>query len=165
MALSQTARRAAARGDPFTTLTAAEARAMSAFAAQILPSGELPGAADAGVIYFVDQGLGTHFANMLEPIRAGLADLDARARVANPPGPDFAGLSSDGQVVVMRAVETTPFFFTARMLTIMGMFSDPSYGGNRDGAGWRLLDAAHQGSYQPPFGYYDAEVAAGGGDE
>ncbi len=156
-ALSAFARRAAAAGAPLATLTPAEARAMSAFAAQIFPAGELPGTADAEVLHFIDQGLGTYFGQMLDVVRAGLADLDARARAATPPAPDFAALPAPAQVATMKAVEQTQFFFVARMLTVMGMFADPSYGGNKDGVGWRLLGVEHEAVYQPPFGYYDAE--------
>lgn len=157
-ALSTLARRAAAAGAPFSTLTPVEARAMSAFAAQIFPAAELPGAKEAEVMHFVDQGLGTYFGQMLDVVRAGLADLDARARAAAPPAPDFAALATPAQIATMKTVEQTPFFSVARMLTVMGMFADPSYGGNTDGAGWRLLAMEHQGAYQSPFGYYDAEA-------
>jgi len=39
----------------------------------------------------------------------------------------------------------------------LGMFSDPSYGGNRNGIGWELLGFRNDHAYQPPFGYYDRD--------
>jgi hypothetical protein len=45
------------------------------------------------------------------------------------------------------------------MLTLFGMFSTPSYGGNRDGAGWKLLGFEDMHAFQPPFGYYDRNYA------
>ena len=45
-----------------------------------------------------------------------------------------------------------------RALTLAGVFADPSYGGNRNGIGFQILDMKHQAAFQPPFGYYDAQV-------
>jgi hypothetical protein len=45
---------------------------------------------------------------------------------------------------------------------VAGVFSDPSYGGNRDHAGFTLIGMEHAAAYQPPFGWYDAEYAKGG---
>ncbi len=35
------------------------------------------------------------------------------------------------------------------------MFALPSYGGNRDKAGWHLIGFDDRHFWQPPFGYYD----------
>jgi hypothetical protein len=164
-ALSACARDAAQRGDAFTTLTAAEGEAMTAFAANIIPSDEaVPGATEAGAVYFVDAALGSLFVPMRDPVKQGLADLDKRA--AGMGAANFASLAADQQIGVMKQVEDTPFFFQARMLTMMGVLSDPKYGGNRNGAGFELIRREHGGAWQPPFGYYDAEsgdVSAEGG--
>jgi gluconate 2-dehydrogenase gamma chain len=53
------------------------------------------------------------------------------------------------------------FFDAVRSATITGMFSNPSYGGNTDKMGWKLLDFDDRGAWQPPFGTYDAEAAKG----
>ncbi len=45
-----------------------------------------------------------------------------------------------------------------RLDTIVGTFALPAYGGNRDHLGWHMLGLTHQPVYQPPFGYYDADV-------
>jgi hypothetical protein len=58
----------------------------------------------------------------------------------------------------MREIETTPFFATARTLVVIGTFADPSYGGNRDGAGWTIIGIEHGASYTAPFGWYDAAL-------
>lgn len=145
--------------DGFTHLTTAEGRAMRAFATQILPSeGDLPGAEEAGAVYFVDRAFGMpFFADSVRVIRSGLADLDVRARSANP-RQDFASASSTEQVAIMRTIETTPFFVSARTLVILGTLADPSYGGNRGGAGWSLLDIEHRPTYTAPFGWYDTHL-------
>ena len=170
-ALAACARDAAVRNEPFTTLTGAQARTMTAFAAQIMPSdAELPGATEAGAVHFVDRALAGPFSGMRDPVIAGLADLDRRAAgrgrdSAGTAAASFADLAAADQIAIMREVEATPFFNLARMLTIMGVVADPSYGGNRDGAGARILAMDHRAVYAPPFGWYDAELRrdTGGG--
>ena len=82
----QTTLAGCARGteERLTHLTPAEARAMRAFAAQILPSeAGSPGAEEAGVVHFVDRAFGDPaFADTVPVVRAGLAALDARAHAA-----------------------------------------------------------------------------------
>ena len=145
--------------DRFANLTTAERRTMRAFAAQILPSDRgLPGAEEAGAVHFVDRALGMpFFADSVPVIRSGLADLDARARSANRRH-DFASASSAEQIAIMRTIETTPFFVSARTLVIIGTLADPSYGANRGGVGWSLLDIEHRPSYTAPFGWYDTNL-------
>ena len=159
-ALAACARDAAARHESFTTFTAEQARTMAACAAQVIPSDEeLPGATEAGAVYFIDAALDRHFTGMRDPILAGLGDLDARAKSRGAGITSFAELDASGQVTVMREVEQTPFFFMARMLTVMGTIADPSYGGNRDHAGERILAMQHRPVWTPPLGWYDAEDA------
>jgi gluconate 2-dehydrogenase gamma chain len=47
-----------------------------------------------------------------------------------------------------------------RFATVLGFFSDPKHGGNRDQIGWKLIQFDNAGMYEPPFGYYDAELLA-----
>jgi hypothetical protein len=35
---------------------------------------------------------------------------------------------------------------------------NPSYGGNRGKIGWKQIGFEGSMAYQPPFGYYDAQV-------
>jgi gluconate 2-dehydrogenase gamma chain len=161
--LSSCARDAAERGDPFNTFTNAEGAAMRAFAARVIPSAEgSPGAEEAGAVWFADRALAELFPDMLPPLREGLAGLDERARKLG--GASFAGLDAEQQDALIGDVVDTPFFFLGRMLVVMGVFSDPTWGGNRDHVGETLLAITHAASYQPPFGWYDAEhVRVNGG--
>jgi hypothetical protein len=145
----------------FAHLTPAEARAMRAFAAQILPSeAGSPGAEEAGVVYFVDRAFGDpFFADMVPVVRAGLAGLDAHARGAGERR-GFASLSHTGQVAIIRQIAAGPFFASARTLVLIGAFADASYGGNRGGAGLTMMAMEHRPSYSAPFGWYDAQLAA-----
>jgi hypothetical protein len=156
--LAACSREAAQRNDPFTTLSAGEGRTMRAFAARIIPSGDgRPGAEEAGAAWFADGALGGPMAATRELITTGLADLDARTNAAH--GVAFADASVDQQDAIMRAVEDTPFFFVARPLTVAGTFSDPSHGGNRDHAGFTLLQMEHAPAFTAPFGWYDEQYA------
>ncbi len=155
-AVAAYAARARAQRRPFETLGPDEARDLEAMAAQIFPSDDTPGAREAGVIYFLDRALGTFSAGLLEPTRAGLADLSARVREKHGATP-FADLDTAAQAALLREIEHTPFFGGVRFLTVAGMFADPSYGGNRGMSGWTLLGMEMRPAFQPPFGYYDRE--------
>lgn len=152
-----------ASGDgALTTLTATEAATMRAFAAQILPADDMPGAVELGAVRFADRALATpYFAPSLRVVRAGLADLDARARRGY--GRSFAALPAGDQVAVMKSVEGEPFFAAARTLVLTGAFAEPSYGGNRGGAGWTMIGIDHRPSYTAPYGWYDAQAAGAAG--
>lgn len=151
-----------AEGGPFAGLTPGETRAMEAFAAQILPSVPgAPGAAELGAVRFVDHALGQpFFAGSVPVVRAGLADLDARAQALGE-SRGFAALAGEQQLAILRQIEHGDFFKAARTLVVIGTFADPSYGGNRGGAGWVMIGVDHRPSYTAPFGYYDAQAGAG----
>jgi gluconate 2-dehydrogenase gamma chain len=156
--LAACSREAAESGAPLETFTAAEARTMAAFARRIVPSDdELPGAEEAGAVHFADRALADHFPEWLAPVREGLARLDARSREAGRGAREFAELEPGAQDDLLRQEEETGFFTLARMLVVMGTFSHPDQGGNREGAGWRILRMEHLPQYVPPFGDYDAE--------
>lgn len=140
----------------FESLTAAEAAGLNAVAMRILPSDGTAGAKEAGVIHFIDKSLATWAAGMKEVLLPGLTDLDTRA------GGTFAAQTAAKQDELLKAIEQTPFFGTMRFATIVGMFANSSWGGNAGQVGWKLLGFQAHGVFQPPFGYYDAQVARGG---
>ena len=152
------ARSAHANAEPFEVLTPAESRTMAAFAAQIVPTDSTPGATEAGAIYFIDKALGSFAANMLAQIRPGLKQLDDDARKENRAVQSFADLTSAQQIKIMKRHERSDFFGAARSLALAGVFADASYGGNRNGIGYQIMDMKHQPAFQPPFGYYDAQL-------
>jgi gluconate 2-dehydrogenase gamma chain len=159
---------AARQGDAarFTFLTSSEAADVEAIAAQIIPTDQTPGAREAGVVYFIDRALGTFFSHMAEDFRSRLAEFRSFCRNRSPDMTAFAALSSEQQIELLRAVEHSPFFTTMRLLTVLGMFAMPSYGGNRQNVGWELLGFEDQHVFVPPFGYYDRdypgfEIASG----
>lgn len=161
-ALASCAREDVRTGDALTHLTPSEAGTMRAFAAQIIPSGDDgPGADEAGAVYFVDRAFGMpFFAASLPVVRAGLADLDARAKAFDAHG-GFASLGAAQQMAIMQRIEGDPFFTTARTMVVIGTLADPSYGGNRDATGWTMIGMEHHASYSAPFGWYDGPARTG----
>jgi len=136
-------------------LSAAEAADVEAVAAQIVPTDDSPGAREAGVVYFIDRALGTFYAQLASDYRAQLASFQAAYRQRHPAVGSFASLTPDQQVEYLKEIDQTPFFNSTRLLTLLGMFSLPEYGGNRDGVGWKLLGFEDRHVFVPPFGYYD----------
>lgn len=134
-----------------------EASEVETMAAQIIPATDSPGAREAGVIYFIDRALMTFDSEAQTVYRGGLAILRARTNEMFPGSPRFSKLESEQQIQLLTAIEKTDFFETVRVHTIMGFFADPSYGGNRDQIGWKLIGFESRPSFKPPFGYYDAK--------
>ena len=145
-----------AAGAKLSFLSAAEAADVEAVASQIIPTDDSPGAREAGVVFFIDRALATFFSQLAGDYRAQLAAFQAECRERHPSG-SFASLTSEQQIEYLKGVDQTPFFNTTRLLTLLGMFSLPAYGGNRDGVGWKLLGFEDAHVFRPPFGYYDRD--------
>ena len=140
-------------------LTKAQADVMEAMLSRIIPSVDgRPGAREAGAVYFVDRALATFNASQKKLFTDGIADLNRRATAKSPAAGGFAALIPAQQDEVLRDIEKTPFFESARFDAIVGTFALPTYGGNRDYIGWHMLGFDHQPRFQAPFGYYDAEI-------
>ena len=68
-------------------LTPAQARDVEAIASQIVPSGDTPGAREAGAVYFIDHVNAGIFAQGAPEFLAGLAAFQ-QDFAASHPGPD-----------------------------------------------------------------------------
>ena len=136
-------------------LSAAEAADVEAVASQIIPTDDSPGAREAGVVFFIDRALATLFPQIAGDYRAQLADFQAAFRERHSSAASFAALPSEQQIAYLKTVDRTPFFATTRLLTLLGMFSLPAYGGNRDGVGSKLMGVVDAHFFRSPFGYYD----------
>jgi gluconate 2-dehydrogenase gamma chain len=161
LATASVAARAAIEKSQFRVLSPLEATEFEAIAARIIPSGDSPGAIEAGVIYFIDTVLADIDPGILEPMRKGLLSLQSDIRETYETA-SFAGLSQAQQIEALQSIEDSDFFETLRFLTIAGMFCDPSHGGNRDRVGWELIGFEGPGGTQAPFGYYDADYTKKG---
>jgi gluconate 2-dehydrogenase gamma chain len=137
-------------------LTPAQARDVDAIASQIVPSGATPGAHEAGVVHFIDQVHAGVWQEHAPDFVAGLDDFQARCARHHPGVAQFADLSFEDQTAYLHHVERTPFFGNMRFLTLIGLLALPSYGGNADKLGWKLVGFVDQHAWEPPFGHYDA---------
>jgi hypothetical protein len=148
-----------APGPNLSFLTAAEAADVEAVAAQIIPTDDTPGAREAGAVHFIDRALATFLSHLAVDYRAQLAEFQAafRKQQAAAGAASFASLASEQQIEYLKTVDRTPFFEATRLLTLIGMFTMPKYGGNRDGIGWKLIGFEDQHAFYPPFGFYDRD--------
>ncbi len=144
----------------FRVLTAADAREIEAIAAEIIPSGDSPGAREAGCVYFIDRALETFDRHQRTLYQEGLAHAQATRRKLFPASRDIASLPPPDRIRLLQAIETTEFFEAVRAHTIMGFFADPSYGGNRGQVGWKHIGYEPAHHYESPFGYYEARKDA-----
>ncbi|MBT8143275.1 MAG: gluconate 2-dehydrogenase subunit 3 family protein [Gammaproteobacteria bacterium] len=157
LALGQTACSARDAAQPLANLDAATAADLAAIARQIIPSGDTPGAEEAGVIYFMDGAFGGFMSGAKPFLAEGLAAINSSL-----PGSDrFADLDDAGQQAVLGEHDQGPLFGMLHFLTLVGMFAMPRHGGNRDHAGWQLLGFIHNHGWQPPFGHYDQDMHDG----
>ena len=66
LSAAQHAHQAAKTPTGFTVLTAAQAREIEAITARIIPTDDMPGAKEAGVVYFIDRALATFASESVE---------------------------------------------------------------------------------------------------
>src|ERR1044071_4416562 len=132
----------------FTPEQAAEVEAV---AAQIIPTDDTPGAREARVIYFIDRALTTFDKDKQPQYVKGLVELQKKQKKMFKNSAKFSGLNSEQQIKVLKAFEKNPFFEMVRVHTIMGFFADPSYGGNYDKIGWKLIGFKDDFYFKPPF--------------
>jgi len=143
----------------FEFFSDAEGADVDALAGQIVPSGATPGAREARAVYFIDRSLSTFLSESAHDFRQGLSEFQGKFRAAQPASAAFAAATAEQQIAFLKTVDRTPFFESARILTILGMFSSPKYGGNYQGFGWKLIGFEDRHVFTPPFGYYDREYA------
>ena len=126
-------------------------------------------AREAGVVYFIDKSLTTFGKDQQPVFAAGLRVLRDHVARKVRGQTRFSALTPAQQDEVLRGIEQTPFFQTMQFATTAGMFALPSYGGNRDYLGWKLMGQDLVQDYKPPFGYYDdprnRRPASGGAGE
>ncbi len=145
-------------GQPFRFFTAQQAADYEAFASQIIPTDETPGAKEANVVHFVDFALSEIEPQNRQDVTKALDALNAQTKKTAPQAASFAALTSAQQVETMKAIEKSDDFGTLRAYVLVGFFGDPSDGGNKNEIGWKLIGFEDKFYYAPPFGYYDAQA-------
>jgi gluconate 2-dehydrogenase gamma chain len=132
---------------PESALSTAQLRTLEAFVDRLIPKDELgPSATESGVAVYINRSLADYLAPEKGAFIAGLEATDAFARRTEDRA--FAELSPEKQDAVLTAMDNGTaagfadarvFFGRVRRLALEGMFGDPSYGGNRNFAGWDLI--------------------------
>ena len=145
----------------FEFFTPEQAAEVEAVAAQIIPTDDTPGAREARVIYFIDRALTTFDKDKQPQYVKGLKELQSKQKKMFKNSQKFSSLKPEEQIKVLKAIEKSEFFETVRVHTIIGFFADPSYGGNFNNAGWKLIGFEDSFYFKPPFGYYDREYKEG----
>lgn len=160
-AITQAACNARDTGKAFAVLGNDEAADFAAIAARIIPSTDTPGAAEAGVIHFIDRAFAAEMSGQLAFARGQLDEFNAALNESGVGDVRFAQLDEHAQDAFLEARESTPLFNMLWAMTVFGFFSMPKYGGNKNDVGWDLIgfDGNH-GPWQYPFGYYDAQIHA-----
>jgi gluconate 2-dehydrogenase gamma chain len=167
------AHQAAKGGNPaLQVFTADQAREVEALSACVIPSGETPGAREAGVVYFIDRALKTFFKEALPVYQKGLAAAQKTTTELFPGIPRFSAATEEQKLKIFTHMASESereasgsrrlapgasedFFQTLRVHTIFGFLIDPEGGGNRDFAGWKAIGRDSSHSFSAPFGFYD----------
>jgi gluconate 2-dehydrogenase gamma chain len=140
----------------FEYLDAGAGRALSALAAEIIPSDDGPGATEAGAVYFIDRALATFDAEKRDQYKEGLRQIEALRSKLFPGSASVEVLTREQRQELIRGFESSAFFEVLRTHVVLGFLANPEYGGNRGKVGWKYIDFDDQMVYEPPFGYYDA---------
>jgi gluconate 2-dehydrogenase gamma chain len=153
---------AAAESTKPVVLNAGQWKLVEAITGRIIPSDDEPGAIEAGVVNFIDKALANEDKLLVPVYQAGLPGVDAVAKKRFQK--TFTALAPDQQDQVLTALESgkadgwpkgpvgaQDFFTAVRAHTVFGFVCDPSYGGNRDYAGWKVVGYPgrqhHRGGY------------------
>lgn len=152
------------RGERLEALSVRQARFIDAIAGRILPATDVPGAVEAGAVFYIDRALASPYPHLLSRYTRGLRALDKHAK--RQFGAAFEKLSPEQQDSALGDLETgriaelrdgEMFFELLRTHVLEGVFGEPSYGGNRDMIGWKLAGFPGQ-QWGYPETYINKEV-------
>ena len=157
----------------FQFFTPDEAKEVEAMSARIIPTDDLPGAREAGVIFFIDRVLSTFASDDQPKYREGLPILQARTRELFSGVEKFSAANAEQQDQILKSMDednkdqgarrgrngrsAQTFFEAVRIQSIAGFLIDPESGNNTGVAGWKVIGREEQQSFQPPFGFYDKD--------
>lgn len=140
---------------------------VEALSAQVIPTDKYPGAKEAGVVNYIDIALAAVYSAQQEMYAQGIQGVDQSAKGMFKKD-QFIDLTSQQQIEVMKAMEqdkapgevwkelpASSFLFDCLLThTFEGFYADPSYGGNKNHAGWALVGfpgPSQPRGYAPPF--------------
>jgi gluconate 2-dehydrogenase gamma chain len=146
-------------------LSEAEWKTVEAMTARIIPTDQEPGAVEANCVNFIDKALAHEDAAAQPTYRTGIAGVDAVSRRQSDK--PFVELTAAQQDEVLAALESgdaagwpkstgvsaANFFEEVRVHTITGFLAEPTYGGNRNYSGWKVVGypggGHHLGGFSP----------------
>jgi gluconate 2-dehydrogenase gamma chain len=127
----------------YAFFSAEEAKMVDAVCQQILPSDDLPGAREAGVMAYIDKQLSGTLSRFATAYREGLAGLGRAG---------FLAMSLEERGRLLESAEAgrvsgVPAAFVRMVAdhTMQGFFSDPKHGGNKGKVGWKMLGYSEGG--------------------
>lgn len=139
---------------PWRFLSGEEAQIVEAICGQIIPADQDPGAAQAGVVNFIDLQLVGHLRRHQKAYREGLAGVNQTSLARF--GKKFVDLPAPQQTEVLTALDKNEapgeiwqqrsakeFFDLVVSHTMQGFYGDPRHGGNRDRASWRMVGLSY----------------------
>jgi len=128
-----------------------EAKVLDAVANQIIPPGEWPGGADAGVTDFIDQQLTDAYRHYQDDYRKGLKAIQRNSQLVY--GESFENLAYSNQTAFLKAMEANEkpggewndgfdrhFFLLLRDHCMQGFYGSPRHGGNRNYVSYKMLN-------------------------
>jgi gluconate 2-dehydrogenase gamma chain len=150
--------RQATSREKYEVLTPEQVRELDAVTSTIVPTDDTPGAREARVVRFMDRSLAGWAKDQkpqMEAALKALGDFTAKKQKGNR---SFAAVPAAQRQKLLEDFEKAHggefnggFWFP----TMCGMFANPSYGGNENKVGWKLVGFDDRFSWQAPFGVYD----------
>lgn len=128
---------------PLVLLSEDEAKLVEAIANQVVPPDDAPGAAQAGVVFYIDKQLAGPLKRFVPAYRSGIPLFQSFCRERT--GKAFASLTFAEQTAVLEALESarkaelSSFFNMVADHTMQGFYGSPEHGGNRGEASWKML--------------------------
>ena len=135
---------------PYRFFTQEEADCLIAICECIIPADEMPGATDAGVIYYIDKQVSGFFSKHQGDYRFGLAALQSDCR--SKYGKLFENMKMAEQVIFLELLERnddslnswneikpSTFFSMVIDHTMQGFYGSPRHGGNKNYVSYKML--------------------------
>ena len=143
--------------DKYAVLTPEQVRELDAVTSTIVPTDDTPGAKEAKVVRFIDRSLAGWAADQKGQILGALKTLGDFVAKERKGKRSFAAVPTAERTKLLERFEQAHGgeFNGIWFPTMAGMFANPSYGGNENKVGWKLVGFDDRFSWQAPFGYYD----------
>jgi gluconate 2-dehydrogenase gamma chain len=138
------------RRSPWRFFTLEEGQTVGAICERIIPADQDPGAAEAGVVNFIDLQLMGPYKRYRGSYRKGIRGVEQASLKRF--GYRFTELSAERQDAVLKEIEgggvvgeagkgvpARDFFSLILSHTMQGFYGDPQHGGNRGRASWKML--------------------------